>query len=204
MNAFISFDGPKGVGKTTLIQVVLQQLLSEGRPVVALVEKDLIPAAKSTLLSSLYAAMKQFPTAKTDKAIAAALRSGRQIITHEVLPTFSDKIVLLDRWYPSDAVFRKYLPWAETVAENIAEGVRMPDLTFAICCDPKISWQRATERARTLDSKVIRNYEDHVQATLSFEQAAHHFGWRILRSDASTPGELCDVVCAEVVKRIDR
>lgn len=199
MKALISFDGPKGVGKTTLIQAVLQQLQRKGQSVVALVEKDLMPAAEATLLSSLYAAMKQCPTAETDQAIADALRSGRRIITNEQLLNFDDHIVLLDRWYPSDAVFRRFLRWTDVVAANISDGVRRPDLSFAVVCDPAISWQRATNRARTLDSKVIRNYEDHVLASHRFQDAAQHFGWKILRSDVKTPEQLATDVCASIV-----
>lgn len=198
MNTLISFDGPKGVGKTTLIRLVHQRLSASSHPVVALVEKDLIPAPQAALLRSLYAAMKLYPTLETDKAIADALKSARLKLTREVLPTFDGAVILLDRWYPSDAVFRRFLSSDETVAANIAEGVRVPDLTFAVQCDPGISWQRATARERNLDSKVIRTYDDHYQATLSFERAAQQFGWRIVRSDSRTPEMLAEEVCSEI------
>lgn len=199
MSVLVSFDGSKGVGKTTLIQQVAERLRDQGRAVATLVEKDLIPAQEAERLSDLYAAMKQVPTAETDQKIADALKLRRQIISHDILPKFNNSIVLLDRWYPSDAVFRRFLSWSETVAANIAAGVRIPDLTFAVSCAPEVSWERATSRARTLDSKVIHSYEDHVQATLSFEQAAQHFGWHIVRSDNKTPDELSEVVFREVV-----
>lgn len=198
MNMLVSFDGPKGVGKTTLIRLVHERLSNGSHPVVALVEKELIPAPQAALLGSLYAAMKLLPTQETDKAIAEALKSARLTLTREVLPTFDGAVILMDRWYPSDAVFRRFLSSDETVAANIAEGVRVPDLTFAVQCDPRISWQRATARERNLDSKVIRGYDDHCQATLSFERAAQQFGWRILRSDSKTPDMLAEEVCAEI------
>ncbi|KQZ34969.1 hypothetical protein [Massilia sp. Root1485] len=204
MSLFISFDGPKGVGKTTLIELVVQRLLGDGHPVVALVEKDLIPEPEAALLRDLYAAMKQSPTVETDRAIADALKSARLMITQDVLSKLSDKLVLFDRWYPSDAVFRKFLPWTDTVAANIAAGVRIPDLTFAVSCDPEISWHRAASRARTLDSKVISNYDDHVRTTHSFDQAARHFGWQTVRSDDSFPEELANIVCSAIAADVER
>lgn len=204
MSVLISFDGPKGVGKTTLIRQVVDRLQHDGRSVVELVEKDLIPAREVALLSGLYASMKQSPTAETDQAIADAFKAARQAMTREVLPNFTEDIVLFDRWYPSDAVFRRFLPWTDTVAANIAAGVRIPDLIFAVSCAPEISWHRATSRARNLDSKVINGYEDHVRATRNFDRAARHFGWHIVRSDSSTPEELSAAVCREIAALLDR
>jgi thymidylate kinase len=198
MALIITFDGPKAVGKTTLINRVHAELLQQGYNVANLVEKDLLPAAIKQQLESLYAHFRSSPDAAVDQAIADALQEGRLAISTSHLATPQAEITLLDRWYPSDTVFRRYLDSEALVSSNLAAGVHQPDLVVAVLCAPEVSWDRAHQRARSLDSKVISDYDAHASSTMRFQQAAARFGWMVVTSDVSTPDQLASEVCNKI------
>ncbi|WP_208278921.1 AAA family ATPase [Massilia oculi] len=197
MALIVSFDGPKAVGKTTLIERVRERLTGAGHEAAVLVEKELLPPAIQNQLASLYATFRAAPTAAADQAIADALRAGRADISTRHLAARGG-IVLLDRWYPSDAVFRRYLSAQDLVANNIAAGARVPDLVIALVCAPEVSWKRAHQRQRSLDSKVIADYDSHAASTDNFRQAAATFDWMLMESDRRTPDELALAACKAI------
>lgn len=199
MDCIVSFDGPKATGKTTLIGAVLRRMREEGKAVDVLVEKDAMPPALQAQLSALYAQYRAAPGPVTDQAIADALRAGRQAISAQRLAGASG-IILLDRWYPSDAVFRRYLDPEVVIAANLAAKVTVPDLCIALVCDPALSWRRAHERDRSLDSKVIADYAGHQQASVRFDAAARRAGWLLMASDHAGPEELAASVCQAIAQ----
>lgn len=201
MSFLVSFDGPKAVGKTTLIQLVQGLLVAAGHKVEKLVEKELLSPAARDQLGVLYKRFRAAPTAPADQAIADVLRAARVEISARHLALY-DGIILLDRWYPSDTVFRRFLESDALVSSNIAAGARVPDLIVALLCAPEVSWERAQRRERCLDSKVITNFEEHVASTKKFWLAASTFDWMLIQSDRDTPQELANKVCDAVNKMI--
>ncbi|CAN7463156.1 hypothetical protein [Paraburkholderia hospita] len=71
--------------------------------------------------------------------------------------------------------------------------MRIPDIAFALICNPEASWQRAHQRTRRLDSKVIDTFKDHDASISRFERFAMKHGWRILRSDTVSADELSQI-----------
>jgi len=199
MDCIVSFDGPKATGKTTLIGAILRRLHAEGKTAEVLVEKDAMPAEMQEQLSVLYAQYRASPGRTTDQVIADALRAGRQVISAQRLAGASG-IVLLDRWYPSEAVFRRYLNPDVVIAANLAARVTLPDLCIALVCEPTLSWRRAHERDRSLDSKVIADYAGHRLASLRFDAAARKAGWLVMASDHTGPEVLADNVCRAIAQ----
>lgn len=190
MALLVTFDGPKGVGKSTLIAHTKQRLHDLGRSVQVLAEKQLMVAALGERLEEAYAALKVNPGPNSEMGIADLHRQGRVFITNTYLSDIATEVVLLDRWYPSDAVFRRHIDVTKAIEENLLAGVRVPDIAFAVSCDPKISWQRAHQRERRLDSKVISDFNEHVHSTKRFEGIASDYGWQILRSDSMGADQL--------------
>lgn len=199
MDCIVSFDGPKATGKTTLIGAVLRRLREEGKTAEVLVEKDAIPPALKEQLRTLYAQYRAAPGPATDQAIADTLRAGRQAISEQRLAGASG-IILLDRWYPSDAVFRRHLDPDVVIAANLVAKVTVPDLCIALVCDPALSWRRAHERDRSLDSKVIADYAGHRLTSLRFGAAARKAGWLVMASDHTGPEVLADGVCRAIAQ----
>lgn len=198
----VTFDGPKAVGKTTLIQRVYERLKNDGIDASIQVEKELMPEEVKNALVPLYEQMRAAPCIANDQAIADALLAGRIWITSKHRSTPLTNLVLLDRWYPSDTVFRRYLPSDVLVSSNIAAGVLVPDLIVALLCAPQISWERAHQRMRSLDSKVISDFDAHAWSTENFKKAALEFGWMLIESDIRSPDELAIEVCNEIFSKL--
>lgn len=190
MSVLITFDGPKGVGKTTLIRLVEQRLREAGRSVEVLVEKELMAAALGQPLEDAYQALKRSPGEASDAQVAHLHRRGRVLIGEHRLNAGTAEVLLLDRWYPSDAVFRRHIDVVDAIEANLRDGVRVPDIAFAVICRAEVSWERAHQRTRSLDSKVIDSFDDHRVSTERFERLAIGYGWHLLRSDSASANEL--------------
>lgn len=103
-------------------------------------------------------------------------------------------IVLIDRWYPSDAAFRREVPLAEILQLNIDRNVQVPDLHVGVVTAPDISWARAAARRRGLSSTVIHTLAEHVACTRAFERAVADHGWVLCRNEGTIEGATRQVV----------
>lgn len=200
MSALITFDGPKGVGKTTLIRLVDERLRELGYVVESLSEKALMADAMGAAVDNAYLHLKAHPGRASEESIAALHRQGRLQIQEARLGRSIADVLLLDRWYPSDAVFRRHIDVASAIQANLDAGVRVPSLAFAVTCHADVSWERALHRKRRLDSKVIETFDEHAESTARFEDLAQQFGWYLLRTEHATP----EALCGEVVALIER
>lgn len=168
---FVSVDGPKGTGKSTLLAAI-----GTHTGATVLVEKDIDPHRRE--VTELLRQKNPGPNA--DRRIASALATGRAEICRRVLEHCNTELVIIDRWYPSDAVFRRFVAFEECLEINIRKGVWIPNLVLAISCPPEFSWCRATSRSRGLDSTSIPDFEAHLLSTHRFEEAAVLFGWHLI------------------------
>ncbi|PNA02085.1 MULTISPECIES: dTMP kinase [Pseudomonas] len=181
---FISLDGPKGTGKTTLLEAVTQALRAENRKVIRISEKNSDPYRGETMV--LVNQFVRKPCRDLEMKVCERLADSRAWISRHVLakqPT--DSIILIDRWYPSDAAFRRLVPFAEILRLNIERNVRVPDLHVGVVTDPEISWRRAAARSRGLSSTVMHALEEHVACTQAFEQVVADQGWVLCRNEGT-------------------
>jgi thymidylate kinase len=181
---FVSLDGPKGTGKTTLLEAVTRALRADGNKVVRLCERKSDPYRGATM-----ALVNQFardPAPELERLICTRFAESRAWISEHVLPKQpAGCIILIDRWYPSDAAFRRMVPFADVLQMNLERGVRVPDLHVGVVTDPQISWARAAGRSRGLGSTVIHNLEDQVACTRAFERAVADNGWALCRNEGT-------------------
>ncbi|MBK5541325.1 thymidylate kinase [Pseudomonas sp. TH07] len=181
---FISLDGPKGTGKTTLLEAVTSVLRADNKKVIRLCEKKSDPYRGETM--SLVNKLVRNPTRELELEVCERLADSRNWISQHVLTKQPlDSIILIDRWYPSDAAFRRLVPFAETLQLNIDRNVRVPDLHIGVVTAPDISWARAAARQRGLNSTVIHRLEEHVACTQAFEQAIADHGWVLCRNEGT-------------------
>lgn len=181
---FVSFDGPKATGKTTVLEAVAAALRADGYPVVQLCEKDLDPYRAETLV--LIKELTTRPTQELEHQVCVQLAAGRAWITEHVLSKVDfSSIVLIDRWYPSDAAFRRIVPFGQILALNFASGVQVPNLHVGVVTAPDISWTRASARPRGLSSVVIQNFAEHTACTDAFNQAVATNHWFSCRNETS-------------------
>ncbi|MBD8572920.1 thymidylate kinase [Pseudomonas syringae] len=190
---FIALDGPKGTGKTTLLEAVTQALRADGKKVIRLCEKKSDPCRGETM--ALVNRLARAPDAGLEWAVCERLAQSRAWISGHVLPRQPPgSIVLIDRWYPSDAAFRRLVPFAEILRLNMAHNVQVPDLHVGVVTAPETSWARAAARSRGLSSTVIHRLEEHVACTEAFERAAADQGWVLCRNDTTIEAATRQVV----------
>ncbi|MCM2379819.1 dTMP kinase [Pseudomonas marginalis] len=190
---FVSLDGPKGTGKTTLLEAVTAALRADSKKVIRLCERKSDPYRKETM--ALVNELARNPSRDLEWAVCERFAESRRWISRNVLtqqPLHS--IILIDRWYPSDAAFRHTIPFAEILRLNLERDVRVPDLHVGVVTAPDISWARATARSRGLGGTVIRKHTEHVACTEMFEQAAADQGWVLCRNEGTIEDAVKQVV----------
>jgi thymidylate kinase len=179
---FVSLDGPKGVGKTTLLEAITQVLRADNKKVIRLCEKKSDPWRKETM--AMVNRFARDPAMDLEREVCERFADSRAWISRHVLTKQpAGSIILMDRWYPSDAAFRRMIPFAEILQLNLERNVRTPDLHVGVVTAPEISWARAAARTRGLSSTVIHKLGDHVSCTEAFEREVADNGWVLCRND---------------------
>jgi len=197
---FVSLDGPKGTGKTTLLESITQVLRADNRKVIRLSEQKSDPFRAETM--ALVNRFARNPSVDLEREICERFAVSRAWISQNVLTKQPvNCIILMDRWYPSDAAFRRMMPFAEILQRNIELNVRAPDLHFGVVTAPEISWERAAARSRGLGSTVIHKLEEHVACTRAFEQEMTNHGWFLCRNEGTVEEATMQVI-AEIYKML--
>lgn len=197
---FVSLDGPKGTGKTTLLESMTQVLRADNRKVIRLSEQKSDPFRAETM--ALVNRLARNPSVDLERDICERFAVSRAWISQNVLTKQPGNcIILMDRWYPSDAAFRRLVPFAEILQQNIELNVRVPDLHVGVITAPEISWERAAARSRGLGSTVIHRLEEHVACTRAFEQEMTNHGWFLCRNEGTIEEATMQVI-AEIYKTL--
>lgn len=190
---FVSLDGPKGTGKTTLLEAITQVLRADNKKVIRLCEKKSDPYRGETMV--LVNQFVRNPSRELELGVCERFADSRTWISRHVLTKQpADSIILIDRWYPSDAAFRRMVPFAEILQLNMDRNVQVPDLHVGVVTDPEISWARAAARTRGLSSTVMHKLEEHVASTEAFERAVADHGWVLCRNEGTVEEATMQVV----------
>ena len=190
---FVALDGPKGSGKTTLLEAVTKALRADNKKVIRLCEKKSDPWRGETM--ALVNKLVRNPDRELELRVCERLAESRSWISRHVLAKQPpDSIILIDRWYPSDAAFRRIVPFAEILQLNIDRNVQVPDLHVGVVTAPDISWARAAARSRGLNSTVIHMLEEHVDCTRAFERAIADHGWVLCRNEGTIEDATMQVI----------
>jgi len=181
---FVSIDGPKGTGKTTLLEAVTQALRLDGNKVIRLCERKNDPCRGETM--ALVNQLARSPCRDLEFKVCERFAESRAWISRHVLPRQpADSIILIDRWYPSDAAFRRTVPFDQILRLNLERKVQVPDLHVGVVTAAETSWARAAARARGLGSTVIHNLDEQVACTEAFERAVAAHGWVLCRNEGT-------------------
>nr|WP_261462923.1 dTMP kinase [Serratia proteamaculans] len=175
-NILFLWMGSKGAGKTTLLEAITKVLRADNKKVIRLCEKKSDPYRGETM--TLVNQLARNPTLDLELEVCERFADSRAWISQQVMTKQPpDSIILMDRWYPSDAAFRRMVPFAEILQLNIERNVRTPDLHVGVVTTPDISWARAAARSRGLSSTVIYKLEEHAAYTKAFEREIANHGW---------------------------
>lgn len=189
----ITLDGPKGTGKTTLLEAVTAVLRAENRKVVRLCERKRDPYRRETMV--LVNALARNPDRQLELEVCQRLADSRAWISRHVLAQQpAGSIILMDRWYPSDAAFRRTVSFAAVLQLNLERGVQVPDLHVGVVTAAQVSWARAAARSRGLGSTVLLSLEEQRASTEAFESAAADNGWFVCRNEGALEAATLQVV----------
>ncbi|NWD23741.1 thymidylate kinase [Pseudomonas yamanorum] len=191
-------DGPKGTGKTTLLEAVTKVLRAGNKKVIRLCERKSDPYRSETM--ALVNQLARSPSRDLEWEVCERFADSRAWISRHVLAEQPPgSIVLIDRWYPSDAAFRRTVPMEDILRLNIDRNVQVPDLHVGVVTAPEVSWARAAARRRGLSSTVMHKLDEHVASTQAFERAVADHGWVLCRNEGTIEGATMQVV-SEIYK----
>lgn len=143
-NLFITFEGPEGAGKTTVIQKIAERLAEENIDVLATREPGGIEIAekiRSIILNPEHTAMDE----RTEALLYAAARS--QHYFEKVRPALdAGKMVICDRFIDSSLAYQGYargIGVDEVLSINeFAIGKKLPDMTILFDLAPEVGLAR--------------------------------------------------------------
>ena len=191
-NLFITFEGPEGAGKTSVLKAIAERLQSENIEFLSTREPGGIEIAekiREVILNPAHTAMD----AHTEALLYAAARS--QHFYEKVEPALkAGKHVLCDRFIDSSLVYQgigRGLGVEEVRAINeFAIGTRMPDKTILFDLDPEIGLARIqASRQDEINRLDTESLAFHKSVRKGYLELAKEYDERITIVDAGRPLE---------------
>ncbi|WP_423408666.1 dTMP kinase [Heyndrickxia sp. MSNUG] len=185
---FITIEGPDGSGKTTIINMLADNLQKEGFEVVATREPGGIEIAeqiRQVILDRDNTAMDP----RTEALLYAAAR--RQHLAEKVKPALEKgKIILCDRFVDSSLAYQGYarglgIDEVYSINEFAIEDM-MPQLTLYFDLAPELGLERINKnKGREVNRLDLENLEFHQKVREGYMILADRFSDRIVKIDAS-------------------
>lgn len=183
----ITFEGPEGAGKTTVLQHVLPELAKQDIDIVTTREPGGIRIAES-IREIILAPENTAIDGKTELLLFAAAR--RQHLNEKVLPALADgKLVIIDRFIDSSVAYQGYargIPVSDVeTINNFATDGLLPDLTLYFDVDTAIGLARVMTGDREVNRLDLEAQEMHEKVRAGYQKIAALHPERIITIDAS-------------------
>lgn len=185
---FITIEGPDGSGKTTIIQMLAENLEREGFEVIATREPGGIEIAeqiRKVILDPDNTAMDS----RTEALLYAAAR--RQHLTEKVRPALEKgKIILCDRFVDSSLAYQGHarglgIDEVYSINEFAIEDM-MPELTLYFDIAPEVGLERINKnKGREVNRLDMEKLDFHQKVREGYMILADRFADRIVKIDAS-------------------
>lgn len=179
---FITFEGPEGAGKTTILSKLVKELEERGHRVVSTREPGGIKISeriREIILNKEHTMMD----ARTEALLYAAAR--RQHLVEKVIPALEENmIVLCDRFIDSSLAYQGYargigieevLKINEFAIENV-----MPDITLYFDIKPEKGLERISKNEqREINRLDLEHLEFHYKVYEGYQNVINLFPYRI-------------------------
>ena len=189
MSKFITFEGPEGAGKTSVIQAI-QQKLKENNNVVFTREPGGIEIAekiRAIILNPAHTAMHE----RTEALLYAAARA--QHFYEKVEPALKEgKFVLCDRFIDSSLAYQGHargLGMEDVLSINqFAIGTRLPDITIFFDVKPEVGLARINANRQDEINRLDKeNAAFHEMVYEGYQKVISKHQNRFIVVDASMP-----------------
>ena len=189
---FITVEGPEGAGKTTVFQMITEEVKTEGYSVVFTREPGGIPIAekiRDVILDKNHTEMDS----KTEALLYAAAR--RQHLVQKIIPALNaGSIVLCDRFIDASLVYQGFareigIREVYEINKFAVEEV-MPDLTLYFDIEPETGLERINKYRRNEINRLdLEGIDFHRKVREGYLELLHLFPDRIKKIDANQPIE---------------
>ncbi|MBK0010183.1 MULTISPECIES: dTMP kinase [Priestia] len=199
---FITFEGPEGAGKTTIIHMVQQKLIQDGYNIVLTREPGGIRIAEQIREIILNPSNTEMD-ARTEALLYAAAR--RQHLVEKVIPELNKgNIVLCDRFIDSSLAYQgnaRGIGVEDIFAINqFAIEQTMPQATLYFDIEPEVGLERINKgRKDEINRLDLESLDFHYKVRDGYLSLLSEFPERIRRIDAN---QSVEKVCAEAYKQI--
>ncbi|MEK1833544.1 dTMP kinase [Priestia megaterium] len=199
---FITFEGPEGAGKTTIIHMVQQKLIQEGYNIVLTREPGGIRIAEQIREIILNPSNTEMD-ARTEALLYAAAR--RQHLVEKVIPELNKgNIVLCDRFIDSSLAYQgnaRGIGVEDIFAINqFAIEQTMPQATLYFDIEPEVGLERINKgRKDEINRLDLESLDFHYKVRDGYLSLLSEFPERIRRIDAN---QSVGKVCEEAYKQI--
>ena len=184
MTLFITFEGPEGSGKTTMIQMIAEAL-KDTHEIVLTREPGGIPISEK--IRDILLANDTEMDARTEALLFAAAR--RQHLVEKVVPALEEgKVVLCDRFVDSSLAYQGYARGLGV--EDIMQINRfaienwMPDLTIYLQLPPETGLKRIQDNNRTSNRLDAEKLAFHKDVVSGYNELSENYPERIKVVDA--------------------
>lgn len=200
----ISFEGPEGAGKSSILEAILPLLEEKGIPYITTREPggvDIAEKIRQVILDPDHTSMD----AKTELLLYIASR--RQHLVERVLPALAaGKVVLMDRFIDSSVAYQGYgrglnVEAIEWLNQFATDGLK-PDLTLYFDLDVEEGLARiARNQEREVNRLDLEGLELHHKVRQGYLALAEKEPERIVKIDASQSFE---AVFADVLTILEK
>lgn len=190
---FITFEGPEGAGKTTILKKIVERFQEQGIDILATREPGgsyIAEQIRQVILNPNHTEMD----ARTEALLYAAARS--QHFAEKIEPALAEgKIVLCDRFIDSSLAYQgvgRSLGINKVYDINVfAIGNKMPDCTILFDLDPEVGLSRIHAHSeREINRLDVESLTFHQSVRDAYLQLAEKYSNRIQIVDANRPIEV--------------
>jgi len=201
---FITFEGPEGSGKTSVITGVEKYLLEEGYNILTTREPGGIRIAEDIRNIILHKDNIEMD-AHAEALLFAAARS--QHFHEKIVPALNEnKIILCDRFIDSSLAYQGHargLGIDEVYNINkFAIGNYLPELTLFIDVPPKVGLERVFSNIRKIDRLDLETLEFHEKVYEGYMIIAEKYKDRFKIVDGTNPIEKVIEDAIKIIKNI--